>query len=89
MTNRSEAWRAEQLAALSAADRVASAAKLAGLAPAAAFELLERAQVDVSRIVAPRGVAAAGLPYPDALIAGQEDAAALGRGACEVLVAAT
>ena len=88
MTNRSEAWRAEQLAALSAADRVASAAKLAGLAPAAAFELLERAQVDVSRIVAPRGVAAAGLPYPDVLIAGQEDAAALGRGACEVLVAA-
>lgn len=88
MTNRSEAWRAEQLTAISAAARVGAAAELAGLAPQAAFELLERAQVDVSRVVAPRGVDAAELAYCDVLITDQATAAALGRGACEVLVAA-
>ena len=42
MTNRSEAWRAEQLAALRALQRAAGAAKLAGLGADAAFEQVQR-----------------------------------------------
>lgn len=86
MTNRAEAWRAEQLAALRACRQVAEAAQLADAGPEAAFEQLQRMQVDASRIVAPRGVDAAGLAYPDVLVCDQATAAGLAPGACEVLV---
>lgn len=88
MTNRSEAWRAEQLAALRAFEGVAQAAKLAGLGADAVFGQLERTNVDVSRVVAPRGVDADAYGAPDALLTDQATAAALGAGACSTLVAA-
>ena len=88
MTNRSEAWRAEQLAALRALRRAAGAAKLAGLGAYAAFDQVQRLKVSVSRIVAPRGSEGAGLGAPDVLVTDQGTAASLGNGSCKVLVAA-
>lgn len=88
MTNRSEAWRAEQLAALSALRRAAGAAKLAGLGVDAAFEQVKRLKVNVSRIVAPRGCDGAAFGAPDVLVTDQGTAASLGSGTCKVLVAA-
>ena len=88
MTNRSEAWRAEQLAALRVLQRAADAAKLAGLGADAAFDQVQRLKVSVSRIVAPRGSEGAGLGAPDVLMTDQNTAASLGSGSCKVLVAA-
>ena len=88
MTNRSEAWRAEQLAALRALQRAAGAAKLAGLGAHAAFDQVQRLKVDVSRVVAPRGCDDAALGVPDVLVTDQGTAASLGGGSCKVLVAA-
>ena len=88
MTNRSEAWRAEQLAALCALRRAAGAAKLAGLGADAAFDQVQRLKVSVSRIVAPRGSEGVGLGAPDVLVTDQNTAASLGSGSCKVLVAA-
>ena len=88
MTNRSEAWRAEQLAALRALQRAAGAAKLAGLGADAAFDQVKRLKVNVSRIVAPRGCDGVALGAPDVLITDQNTAASLGSGSCRVLVAA-
>ena len=88
MTNRSEAWRAEQLAALRALRRAADAAKLAGLGADAAFDQVRRLKVDVSRVVAPRGCDDAALGAPDVLVTDQGMAASLGSGSCKVLVAA-
>ena len=88
MTNRSEAWRAEQLAALRALRRAAGAAKLAGLGADAAFDQVQRLKVSVSRIVAPRGSEGVGLGAPDVLVTDQNTAASLGSGSCKVLVAA-
>ena len=88
MTNRSEAWRAEQLAALRALQRAAGAAKLAGLGADAAFDQVERLKVNVSRVVAPRGCDGAALGAPDVLVTDQNTAASLGSGSCRVLVAA-
>ena len=88
MTNRSEAWRAEQLAALRALQRAAGAAKLAGLGADAAFDQVERLKVNVSRVVAPRGCDGAALGAPDVLMTDQNTAASLGSGSCRVLVAA-
>lgn len=88
MTNRSEAWRAEQLAALRALQRAAGAAKLAGLGADAAFEQVQRLKVDVSRIVAPRGCDGAAFGAPDVLVTNQNTAASLGSGSCEVCVVA-
>ena len=88
MTNRSEAWRAEQLAALRALQRAADAATLAGLGADAAFDQVQRLKVGVSRIVAPRGCDGAALGAPDVLITDQSTAASLGSGSCKVLVAA-
>ena len=87
MTNRSEAWRAEQLAALRALQRAADAAKLAGLGADAAFDQAKRLKVNVSRIVAPRGCDGAALGAPDVLMTDQSTAASLGSGSCKVLVA--
>ena len=84
MTNRSEAWRAEQLAALRALQRAAGAAKLAGLGADAAFDQVQRLKVGVSRIVAPRGCDGAA----DVLVTDQNTAASLGSGSCEVCVVA-
>ena len=88
MTNRSEAWRAEQLAAVRALQRAADAAKLAGLGADAAFDQVDRLKVNVSRIVAPRGCDGAALGAPDVLLTDQNTAASLGSGSCKVLVAA-
>ena len=88
MTNRSEAWRAEQLAALRALQRAAGAAKLAGLGADAAFGQVQRLKVNVSRVVAPRGCDGAALGAPDVLMTDQNTAASLGSGSCRVLVAA-
>ena len=88
MTNRSEAWRAEQLAALRALRRAADAAKLAGLGADAAFDQAQRLKVSVSRIVAPRGCDGAALGAPDVLVTDQNTAASLGNGSCKVCVAA-
>lgn len=88
MTNRSEAWRAEQLAALRALRRAAGAAELAGLGADAAFDQVQRLKVSVSRIVAPRGSEGAGLGAPDVLVTDQNTAASLGSSSCKVLVAA-
>ena len=88
MTNRSEAWRTEQLAALRALRRAAGAAKLAGLGVDAAFDQVQRLKVSVSRIVAPRGSEGVGLGAPDVLVTDQNTAASLGSGSCKVLVAA-
>ena len=88
MTNRSEAWRAEQLAALRALQRAAGAAKLAGLGADAAFDQVQRLKVNVSRMVAPRGCDGAALSAPDVLVTDQGTAASLGSGSCRVLVAA-
>lgn len=87
MTNRSEAWRAEQLAALRALQRAADAAKLAGLGADATFDQAKRLKVNVSRIVAPRGCDGAALGAPDVLMTDQSTAASLGSGSCKVLVA--
>ena len=87
MTNRSEAWRVEQLAALRALQRAADAAKLAGLGADAAFDQAKRLKVNVSRIVAPRGCDGAALGAPDVLVTDQNTAASLGSGSCKVLVA--
>lgn len=87
MTNRSEAWRAEQLAALRALQRAADAAKLAVLGADAAFDQAKRLKVNVSRIVAPRGCDGAALGAPDVLMTDQSTAASLGSGSCKVLVA--
>lgn len=87
MTNRSEAWRAEQLAALRALQRAAGAAKLAGLGADAAFGQVQRLKVNVSRVVAPRGCDGAALGAPDVLMTDQSTAASLGSGSCKVLVA--
>ena len=87
MTNRSEAWRAEQLAAVRALQRAADAAKLAGLGADAAFDQAKRLKVNVSRIVAPRGCDGAALGAPDVLMTDQSTAASLGSGSCKVLVA--
>lgn len=87
MTNRSEAWRAEQLAALRALQRAADAAKLAGLGADTAFDQAKRLKVNVSRIVAPRGCDGAALGAPDVLVTDQNTAASLGSGSCKVLVA--
>ena len=88
MTNRSEAWRAEQLAALHAFACAAQAAKLAELGADAVFDQLEHARVDVSRLVAPRGVDVRECGVPDVLITDQATAAALGAQVCSTLVAA-
>ena len=88
MTNRSEAWRAEQLAALRALQRAAGAAKLAGLGADAAFDQVQRLKVNASRVVAPRGCDGAALGAPDVLMTDQSTAASLGSGSCRVLVAA-
>lgn len=88
MTNRSEAWRAEQLAALCALQRAAGAAKLAGLGADAAFDQVQRLKVNVSRIVAPRGCDGAAFGAPDVLVTDQNTAASLGSGSCEVCVVA-
>lgn len=88
MTNRSEAWRAEQLAALRALQRAAGAAKLAGLGADAAFDQVQRLKVNVSRIVAPRGCEGAAFGAPDVLVTDQNTAASLGSGSCEVCVVA-
>lgn len=88
MTNRSEAWRAEQLAALRALQRAAGAAKLAGLGADAAFDQVQRLKVNVSRIVAPRGCDGAAFGAPDVLVTDQNTAASLGSGSCEVCVVA-
>ncbi len=88
MTNRSEAWRAEQLAALRALQRAAGAAKLAGLGADAAFDQVQRLKVNVSRIVAPRGCDGIAFGAPDVLMTDQNTAASLGSGSCKVLVAA-
>lgn len=88
MTNRSEAWRAEQLAALRALQRAAGAAKLAGLGADAAFDQVQRLKVSVSRIVAPRGCDGAAFGAPDVLVTDQNTAASLGSGSCEVCVVA-
>ena len=88
MTNRSEAWRAEQLAALRALQRAAGAAKLAGLGADAAFGQVQRLKVNVSRVVAPRGCDGAALGAPDVLMTDQNTAASLGSSSCRVLVAA-
>ena len=88
MTNRSEAWRVEQLAALHAFAGVAQAAKLAGLGADAVFDQLERVRVDVSRLVAPRGVDVRECGVPDVLVTDQTTAATLGSQACDTLVAA-
>ena len=88
MTNRSEAWRAEQLAALRALQRAAGAAKLAGLGADAAFDQVQRLKVNVSRIVAPRGCDGAAFGAPDVLVIDQNTAASLGSGSCEVCVVA-
>ena len=88
MTNRSEAWRAEQLAALRALGRAADAAKLAGLGADAAFDQAQLMKVSVSRIVAPRGCDGAALGAPDVLVTDQGTAASLGNGSCKVCVVA-
>lgn len=88
MTNRSEAWRAEQLAALRAFGRAADAAKLAGLCADAAFDQAQRMKVSVSRIVAPRGCDGAAFGAPDVLVTDQGTAASLGKGSCKVCVVA-
>lgn len=88
ITNRSEAWRAEQLSALRALQRAADAAKLAGLGADAAFDQVKCLKVNVSRIVAPRGCDGAALGAPDVLMTDQNTAASLGSGSCKVLVAA-
>lgn len=88
MTNRSEAWRAEQLAALRALQRAAGAAKLAELGADAAFDQVQRLKVNVSRIVAPRGCDDAAFGAPDVLVTDQNTAASLGSGSCEVCVVA-
>lgn len=88
MTNRSEAWRAEQLAALRALQRAAGAAKLAGLGADAAFDQVQRLKVSVSRIVAPRGCDGVAFGAPDVLVTDQNTAASLGSGSCEVCVVA-
>lgn len=88
MTNRSEAWRAEQLAALRALQRAAGAAKLAGLGADAAFDQVERLKVSVSRIMAPRGCDGAAFGAPDVLVTDQGTAASLGNGSCKVCVVA-
>lgn len=88
MTNRSEAWRAEQLAALRALQRAAGAAKLAELGADAAFDQVQRLKVNVSRIVAPRGCDGAAFGAPDVLVTDQNTAASLGSGSCEVCVVA-
>lgn len=87
MTNRSEAWRVEQLAALRALQRTGGAAKLAGLGADAAFDQAKRLKVNVSRIVAPRGCDDAALGAPDVLMTDQSTAASLGSGSCKMLVA--
>lgn len=88
MTNRSEAWRVEQLGALRALQRAAGAAKLAGLGANAAFDQVQRLKVNVSRVVAPRGCDGAALGAPDVLMTDQNTAASLGSGSCEVCVVA-
>lgn len=88
MTNRSEAWRAEQLAALRALQRAAGAAKLAELGADAAFDQVQRLKVNISRIVAPRGCDGAAFGAPDVLVTDQNTAASLGSGSCEVCVVA-
>ena len=88
MTNRSEAWRAEQLATLRALQRAAGAAKLAELGADAAFDQVQRLKVNVSRIVAPRGCDGAAFGAPDVLVTDQNTAASLGSGSCEVCVVA-
>ena len=88
MTNRSEAWRAEQLATLRALGRAADAAKLAGLCADAAFDQAQRMKVSVSRIVAPRGCDGAAFGAPDVLVTDQGTAASLGKGSCKVCVVA-
>lgn len=88
MTNRSEAWRAEQLAALRALQRAAGAAKLAGLGADAVFDQVQRLKVSVSRIVAPRSCDGAAFSAPDVLVTDQNTAASLGSGSCEVCVVA-
>lgn len=88
MTNRSEAWRAEQLVALRALQRAAGAAKLAELGADAAFDQVQRLKVNVSRIVAPRGCDGAAFGAPDVLVTDQNTAASLGSGSCEVCVVA-
>lgn len=87
MTNRSEAWRVEQLAALRALQRTGGAAKLAELGADAAFDQAKRLKVNVSRIVAPRGCDDAALGAPDVLMTDQSTAASLGSGSCKMLVA--
>ena len=88
MTNRSEAWRAEQLAALRALGRAADAAKLAGSGADAVFDQAQRLKVSVSRIVAPRGCDGAAFGAPDVLVTDQGTAASLGNGSCKVCVVA-
>ena len=88
MTNRSEAWRAEQLAALRALGRAADAAKLAGSGADVAFDQAQRLKVSVSRIVAPRGCDGAAFGAPDVLVIDQGTAASLGNGSCKVCVVA-
>ena len=88
MTNRSEAWRAEQLAALRALGRAADAAKLAGSGADAAFDQAQRLKVSVSRIVAPRGCDGVAFGAPDVLVTDQNTVESLGSGSCKVCVVA-
>lgn len=94
MVGRSEAWRREQLGALSVLREVTEAARMAGLGMDMCIEQLGRVQVDVSRAVrGDGGELACALPIgrsggPDVLITDQASAAALEPGCCGALVLA-
>ena len=86
------AWRAEQLSALAALRKATSAARAAGQPMTACIDELMRASITVTfRSAADaseqdKREAPLGSAVPDVLIASQEDAAALGPHACDVLV---
>ena len=88
--DRSPAWRAEQLAALAALRKVTAAARAAGQPMEACIEELSDAMVPVtfrSAVETGAAGAVASQAVPDVLIATQADAAALGPGACDTLIA--
>ena len=58
LTSRSEAWRREQLCAISALRKVTSAARLAGCGMDACVSLLGRASVPVARVLGPHAPSA-------------------------------
>ncbi len=84
MTNRSESWRAEQLSAIAALRRVCEAALSAGLGPQACLDELERARVDISRMVCPRDAEPS--DRIDVLVCDQRTAARLSARSCELAV---